>query len=143
MTVLAYVDAKGAVRKWINTGLAGILTGAGKPMPKGAFIGNEIRSPDRGAWCVLTQVGGDDRITASASPSRARISASVRGVTAEDADKAAAAYANQLRAIAGARTVLPDGVVCHMVGDIAGPLDVGGAPEPTRLVDADFYLTSA
>jgi hypothetical protein len=136
----AYVDAKGAVRGWLNQ--LATLTGASTPIPKGFFIGNEIRSPDVGAWGVLSSVGGDDRLLASASPSRARISASIRGVTAQDADNAAAAYANTLRAIAGVRTTLPSGVVCHMVGDITGPLDVPGTPEPQRLVDADFYLST-
>lgn len=139
MTVDAYVDAKGALRTWLNSQES--LTGPDTAMPKGFFIGAEIRSPDTGAWGVLTSVGGDDRLTASASPSRARISASIRGVTAQDADLAAAAYANHLRSIAGVRTVMGS-VVCHMVGDITGPIDVGGTPEPTRLLDADFYLTA-
>jgi hypothetical protein len=139
MTVAAYVDAKGALRTWLN--LLTSLTGP-TAIPKGFFIGDEIRSPDQGAWGILTSVGGDDRLTASASPSRARISASIRGVTAQAADNAAVAYANALRSIAGVRTTLVAGVVCHMVGDITGPLDVPGTPEPQRLVDADFYLSS-
>lgn len=140
MTVDAYVDARQALRVWLN---ASTLTGAGNPIAKGFFPnGQEIRSPDKGAWGVLVMVGGDDVLTASASPSRARISASIRGVNVEQADKAAAAYANRLRSIAGVRTLLAVGVLCHMVGNITGPLDIGGAPEPTRLVDADFYLSA-
>lgn len=132
-----YVDAKGVVRAWINS-LTTTLVGTGKPLPLGAHM-RRLRSPDAGAYLVLTSVGGDNRFVAG---SRARLSASIWGITVEDADTAAAAYANALLQLTVGNVPMP-GAICLTVGDITGPLEVTDSDEAHRLVDADFYLVPA
>lgn len=133
----AYVDAKGVVTAWLNS-LTTTLVGPGKPLPLGAQF-SRMRSPGAGAYIVLSSVGGDGRQVAGA---RARLSASIWALTIQDADAAAAAYANALLQLTVGNVAMP-GATCLTVGDITGPVEVPDSDEAHRLVDADFYLVPA
>lgn len=136
MTQAVFVDAKGAVRAWVNS-LTATLVGAGKPLALGAhFV--RLRSPYSGAFLLLSQVGGDDVYLAEGAQ-RARISGQVYATTQQTADLAAIAYANAVRQL-GVGNVLMVGAVCLTAGNISGPVEADDGDEPRRLVDADFYF---
>lgn len=141
------VDATGAVRAWVNS-LTTDLVGLGNPLPLGAHIG-PLRSPASGSYVKLRRVGGSRALTAERPFDRARISATVCGLTIQSAAVAAAAYCTALEALAlgGAATPMGELVVCQVVDDITGPVEL--PPETDNsleyhvLVDADFYLILA
>lgn len=131
----AYVDAEGAWRDYVNT-LAGDLVGTGFPLARGAFL-KRLRSPAKGAYAYLMDIGGDDQWTDYGTTSR-RISAQIFGNTKAQAADAAIAYANTLRRTR--RVQLVPGVFLHTVAGITGPLYTPDADEERYLVDADLYV---
>ncbi|MCA1570788.1 MAG: hypothetical protein LC798_10825 [Chloroflexi bacterium] len=137
MTTAIYVDARGIIRGWLNTQAA--LVGAGKPLPLGAHL-RLLRSPFKGAYALLTIVDGSDELIAEGAH-RARVSASIFGLSEDGADRAAIAYANTIRALQRGNTPMA-GAVCITVGGITGPTDTRPPADAAaqRLVDADFYL---
>ena len=138
MTQAVFVDAKGVVRQWINAQT--MLVGAGHPLRLGAHFVH-IRSPYEGAFALLSQVGGSDDFRAGWA-SRARISASIYGMTWQTATLAAVAYANALRSLAVGNTAMT-GATCLTVESITGPLDSADRNEPRMLVDAVFVFRPA
>jgi hypothetical protein len=137
MTVTAvFVDAKAAVKTWVNAHPT--LAGAGKPISLGAHH-KRLRSPGTGCYAVLTQLPGSDTVYAQ----HARISASFYGMTSRAASDAAVAYANALRGLY-VGNVLMGTAVCLTAGNISGPLELaepGG--ESGFMVDADFIFVPA
>jgi hypothetical protein len=130
------VDAEGAVKEWINSSSDTVSLRVA--VQKGAHL-KRLRSPYQGNYIVLRRVGGSSTLTAERPVDRARISATIYGVTKEGAAAAAVAYANAIEAVR-ARTVMGS-VVCEFVTNISGPSDQTlNQDEPRYLVDADFYL---
>ena len=140
-----WVDAEGAVREWVNSRTVD-LVGQGNPILLGAHL-DRLRSPARGVYVWLLRVGGGQALTAERPADRARISASIYGLTKESAAAAAVAYANALEQLQGRPTPMGPSAVCLTVDSITGPL----ATDPAQvsedrfryLVDADFYLVPA
>jgi hypothetical protein len=141
------VDATGAVRDWVNS-LTTDLVGMGNPLQLGAHPA-PLRSPAKGAYAKLLRVGGSRELTVERPFDRARISATICGLTIESTAAAAAAYCTAVEALAlgGAATPMGDLVVCQVVDDITGPIELppesGSTLEYRALVDADFYLILA
>lgn len=152
----AVVDAEGALAAWINS-LTSTLVGAGKPLELGAWVGDGPRGTDRprgpykGAYAVLTVVGGPVEAPGGIPFSYPRVSASIYGVTKLQASTAAVAYTNTLRTLAGQPVTVtwtpPDNVqrtaVLQSVEQITGPLLVRGGSEPQYLVDAIVAVSPA
>lgn len=152
----AVVDAVGALRAWINS-RTGTLVGDGKPLALGAWIGEPPRStsgpraPYRGAYAVLSRVGGGPNALDAPPWDYPRISARIGGVTHLQASTAATAYANELLTLDGQpRTVTWTGaddiqrsVILLSCDQIVGPLEIPGTAEPTYLVDAVVVCTPA
>jgi formaldehyde-activating enzyme involved in methanogenesis len=131
-------DAEGAVREWLN-GLTE-LVGAGHPLEKGAHL-ETLRSPMKGSYAVLTRIGGGFAVPPDLLYDRARISATIYGVTKWGAAQGAIAYGNAIAALRGHRTHLHGDVYCVFVSDIVGPTNVSpNVKDPQYTVDADFYL---
>lgn len=139
-----YVDAEGAVRDWVNSLTS--LVGEGNPLLLGAHL-DRLRSPARGCYAWLLRVGGTPELTAERPVDRARISASIYGLTKESAAAAAVAYANALLTLEGRRTPMGLDVVCLAVDSIAGPtaIDPSSVTEDRHryLVDCDLLLAPA
>lgn len=138
------VDAEACVRAWVN-GPAG-LTGAGRPLPLGAHL-TRLRSPARGAYVLLSRVGGTSALTAERPVDQARVSASIYGRTKESAAAAAVAYANALEPLTLGVPAVMGAAKCVAVDDVAGPLAVDehdtGREQFRYLVDASFFLIPA
>jgi hypothetical protein len=133
-----FTDAEGAVREWLQ-GLTD-LVGAGNPLEKGAHL-EPLRSPMKGSHVVLTRIGGGLAIPPEMPYDRARISATVYGVTKWGAAQGAVAYGNVIASLRGRRTLLSGGVYCVWVSDIIGPIDASpDTKDPRYTVDADFWL---
>jgi hypothetical protein len=133
---MSFVDAEGAIRDWINesSDTAPVRVYA----TKGAHL-KRLRSPYQGAYIVLRRVGGGQTLTAEVGADRARISATIYGVSKEGASKAAVAYANAIERVRS-KTAMGD-ATCEFVANISGPSDQTlNQDEPRYLVDADFYL---
>lgn len=139
------VDAEGAVRDWINTQTTA-LVGVGNPLQLGAFL-DRLRSPAKGAYALISRVGGSRSLTAERPFDLAMISASIYGTTKKDACDAAVAYVNALEALDGHRTPMGETVVCQAVDNIFGPVAIDGSltgEEQFRyLVDCEFHLCLA
>lgn len=144
MTTLtpAYVDAEGLLRGWLNslTG-AGGLVGQGNPLALGAHL-RRLRSPFRDAYAVLTAIGTPAAMTAERVTCHARISASVYGISKDNAARAAVAYANNLLQIPVTHPVY-SGVQFHTIDAITGPIYIPDGDEERYLVDADFHMTAS
>jgi hypothetical protein len=137
---VVYVDAKGAVRDWINAQTVD-LVGAGRPLVKGAYL-QRLRSPADGCYALLSLVGGSPELTPERPWHRARVSAQIYGPTQEATDVAAAAYANAVASLRGVPVVMGS-ASCLCADGITGPLDAKDADEYRVVVDADFYLSPA
>lgn len=137
---MARVTAVTAIRAWINTHPT--LSGAGKPLPLGAFR-TQSRSPGQGAYVTLHRLDGTDALIAEEAADQARIAGVVYAGTDEAAETAAVAYANALAALSGTPTPMGD-AICLVVDDITGPLLVdnqaGDGEQWAYEVDADFFL---
>jgi hypothetical protein len=131
-----YVDATGILKDWINTQTA--LVGDGHPLPLGAHL-RLLRSPGRGAYAMLSKVGGDTGWTEEGVASRARISASIFGFTEEEATAASIAYANTVTQIRAVKPIVRNCKI-EMVDGITGPLVVPSTQGVQYLVDVDLYL---
>lgn len=158
MTVqVVTVDAAAALRAHVNS-LTGSLVGEGHPLERGAWLGegprapSRPRSPYRGAYAILSQVGGTLQISSDAPYQLPRVSASIYGVTALQAALAARAYTDALFALStGPVTVTwtaadqtAQTAVIRSVDSITGPLQVADSgPEARYLVDAVLVCTAA
>lgn len=152
----AVVDVVGALRAWVNSRTA-TLVGDGKPLALGAWLANPPRStntpraPYRGAYAVLSRVGGGPDALDTAPWDRPRVSARIGGVTYGQASAAATAYANALLTLDG--TPIPvtwtgednieRAVTLLACDQIVGPLEIPGTTEPQFLVDAVIVCTPA
>jgi hypothetical protein len=138
----AVVDAEGLWKTWITAQTD--VVGPGKPLTRGAFITTRagVRSPNNGAWAVISRIGGDQTWTAETDNDRARLSASIFGATRHLATLAANAYVNKLLQVSRLGGVLvADGIRLQTVDAISGPLYIpGGSKAEQLLVDADFYF---
>lgn len=138
-TTPVFVDAEGVIRDWVNS--LTNLVGPDNPLPLGAHL-KRLRSPDSGAYVLLSLITGDDDYTAGGA-TRARISGAVYGITKADAGNAAAAYANAIRRLSVGNTVVgeaPNQTVILIADGITGPLYLVDGDEERYIVDADFYL---
>ncbi|HKN57162.1 MAG TPA: hypothetical protein VJX66_32050 [Amycolatopsis sp.] len=157
MAVIAATDIVGAWRAYLNS-LTGVgqLVGAGNPIVLGFWLGDgpretsRPRGPYKGAFGVLSRIGGAPNPLDEAPWDYPRVSASLYGVTTLQADTAALAYVNTLLSLDGTPvrvTWTPDDAVARVatllsVESISGPLEIPG-PEPRRLVDAVITCTPA
>lgn len=156
MPAAVVADAEGALKAYVNS-LTLTLVGVGKPLALGMWLGDgprgtdRPRAPQRGAYGVLSRVGGNPRATDAAPWDWPRLSASIYGVTRQQALTAAAAYANELLALDGAPVRVewtgPDDVArvvtVLVVDSITGPLWVPDNKEPRYTVDAIVVCTPA
>jgi hypothetical protein len=131
-----YLDVEGAIRAWVNAQTA--LVGAGKPLPLGVHL-RRLRSPDRGAYLLLSRIGGGPDPAADANVDQARLSAAVYGVTKAAAALGAAAYGNLLAAQVGAPQAITGGRLLT-VTDITGPLYLPDGDEERYVLDAVFHI---
>jgi hypothetical protein len=132
-----YIDVLAAVKNWVDH-LPG-LTGPGSPLPLGAHIGDQLRSPYRGSYVLLTRIGGGPDPLADANVDQARISGAVYGTNRRFAGLAANAYANALVAQAGYPSPVPGGRLLT-VTDVTGPTYIPDGDEERFLVDAVFHI---
>jgi hypothetical protein len=133
-----FVDSTGILKTWLNTQTT-TLVGPGKPLPLGAHL-KQLRSPGRGAYVLLSRVGGDDNWTAESVASRVRISSSIFGWTEEATDSAANAYANTILQIKALKPVVSS-VKLQNVDSMSGPLLMPDNGEGVHhLFDFDLYL---
>lgn len=139
MSPAPFVDASGTLRAWLNT-LTTDLVGPGKPLALGVHF-NRLRSPARGAYALLSQVGTPEQLTEETLTCQSRISASIYGMTKASAALAAKAYANALLQITTIKPVV-GGVQIHTVDGISGPLEIPDGDEIRFLVDADVFFTA-
>lgn len=133
-----YVDAKGAVRAWVNAQTD--LVGDGHPLQLGAHL-HRLRSPASGCYALLSVVGGSPALSAESPAHRARVSAQFYGPTKEAVALAAVAYANAVAMLRFRTPML--GAACLVADDVTGPIEAKDGDEPRHIVDADFYLTPA
>lgn len=138
---MARVAATAAVLAWVNAHPT--LTGPGMPLDGGAFR-DQVRSPSRGAYLVLTRIDGADALVAETPIDEARIAGLIFAATDEAAEAAAVGYANALAALSGTPGAMGD-ATCLIVDNIVGPqfLDDGAGARGELYayqVDATFYL---
>lgn len=136
------VDAEGAVHDWLNS-LTTTLVGETRPVTLG-FHYDLLRSPGRGAYGLISRIGGNDGITPETPADMARISVSFFSTTKKTAAAAAVAYANTLRGLSAAPYVSAAyGVTLRLADNLTGPTWIPNLLKqlPQYLVDADIYLT--
>jgi hypothetical protein len=133
---LPVCDAESAVRSWINS--RPDLYGPGHPIPKGAHL-RRLRSPLKGAYLLVTTIGGSATGSPEAGTYTARISATAYGLTKEGASQAAVAYARAVGELAGVPVVMGP-ARCLYATAMTGPIDLVELDdsEPRYAVDADF-----
>lgn len=139
MSVMAsFIDAEDVMRGWVN-GLTGAngLVGVGNPLALGAHL-HRLRSPFRGSYALLSTVGSPDSLTEERVTFSCRVSASIYGITKENAAQAALAYANRLLTLSQLHPVV-DGVQLAAADGITGPLYLPDTEE-RYMVDADIYF---
>jgi hypothetical protein len=134
----AYLPAETLIVAWINA--QGWLVGAGNPLPLGAIRANRRRrSPGQGAYAAISLIASS-RDPSEAPIHAAVLSASVYGMTDENAEAAAVAYANLLDQTDGQPVNL--GTATLLIADsITGPLYSPDGDEHRYLVDATCHLT--
>src|SRR5690349_17597130 len=96
-----YTDAEGALRTWINESADAASVRAAAP--KGAQL-KRLRSPFQGAYILLRRIGGTPSL-AEGMYDRARLSATVYGISKEGSETAARAYANAIAQVRTATTM--------------------------------------
>lgn len=139
------VAAEQAWAAWVNS--HPVLVADGGPLPGGAYLGAQVRSPANGAYAVGSRqsqatpgiVAEDQAVDV------ARISALIYGGTVESAEAAAAAYANAVAQLTGRPVPMGgSGVTCLAYDNLSGPMFVaqpsGGGEEFTFEVAADFVM---
>lgn len=131
-----FVSSLASVQAWVNA--HPLLTGEYGPITKGAQF-RRMRSPFRHCYVLLSLIGGSVELFPEKPDHRARIAGQVFGVTLEQAERGAVAYANALHNVQGAPVTMGE-AVCDFVTNINGPLDATIGDEPRFTVDADFYL---
>lgn len=143
MTLVAsFIDSEGVLKEWVNSlSGPGGLVGEGNPLALGAHL-RRLRSPFRGAYALLSVVGTPVPLVEERATAQARISASIYGVTKENAGRAAVAYANALTTVPVLKPVAL-GAQIHTVDAITGPVYLGDIDEERYLVDADVYFTAS
>lgn len=129
------LDVEGAVKDWVNAQTA--LVGPGHPLELGAHL-KRLRSPYRGSYALLSRVGGGPDPGEEVNLDRARISASVYGITKNTAAAAATAYANALAAAAITPVIPVTGGRLMTVTDLSF-VYVPDGDEERYLVDALFH----
>lgn len=129
-------DAEGLVKTWINVSSG--LVGAGLPLAKGAHL-RRLRGPYKGAYVLLSVIGGASTLVPEKPVHRARISGQVYGISKEGAAVAAAAYGTALDNLRGVPVAMSP-ALCLFASDVTGPLYAPDVDEERYLVDADFYL---
>jgi hypothetical protein len=136
---MPYVSGKGLLRHWTNTRPG--LVGKGAPLAMGAFPTTpRPNTAQRGAYAILSQIGGDNNWVAEGNIFRARVSARIEAMTDLGAETGAIAYANALLQIPAERPVIM-GWRLVALGDVAGPIYTGtGSDLESYLVDADIYI---
>jgi hypothetical protein len=133
-----YTDAEGTVRLWVNS-RDDLVNGENAPVMKGAHFAR-LRSPFKGAYVVLTRLGGVTALSPEVPVDRARIGAVVYGVSKQTASIGATAYANAVESLRGDPVTI-NGVKILFTANMIGPLDITMFDkEPRYSVDADFYI---
>jgi hypothetical protein len=130
-----FLYAEDVIRAWLAT-QTGSLVGQGRPVPLGAHL-KRLRSPYRGAYLLLSRVGGGPD-PGEVNVDQARLSAAAYAMTARGAAAAAAAYANLLVSIAA--PVPLSGGRLLAVTDLSGPLDLPDGDEERYVVDGLFHI---
>lgn len=136
----AFVDAEGILRTYLN-GLT-TLVGNGQEFLLGFFL-RRPRSPYKGAYGLISRVGGSDAWNEAAAD-QPRISVSIFAPTKQAALIGAVAYANTLRTLAAAPPTVT-GVRIMAADNITGPTYIpagGTTAEEQYLVDADVWFLS-
>lgn len=129
-----FVDAEQVAKDWINS--QGALVGFGKPIVKGAFIGDV--HGDHPSWVEIQLTGGSSALSAENPDHRAALSFLIYGRTREAASRAAVALLNALEACDGRALSGP------LVADnLAGPNWSPDGPVARYLLSADLYLRAA
>jgi len=133
-----FVDAEATIRLWVNS-RSDLTNGSDAPIGKGAHF-QRMRSPFKGAYVVVTRISGGSDLSPEAPADRARINATIYGVSKYAASTGATAYANAVASLRGVPATF-GGVQILFAANIIGPLDITlHDKEPRYSVDADFYL---